>query len=122
MTQHLSVTAFAADLAAQKNNPNVRFIDVRTESEYNACHIDGVKNIPLDQLSAQKDSFNGLKALYIHCASGGRSAQALALLPDFSGEVFDFCGGLNAWKSQGYPFICAQKKSAWSWVMGLFRR
>ena len=118
---NIDIMDFAASLSAYKNCPNVGCIDVRTVEEYKACHIDGVQNIPLQQLVDRQSELESFRTIYIHCRSGNRSAKAVTLLSSFDGKIFDFCGGMNAWKAAGYPVVKA-KKSAWrqwiDWVVG----
>ncbi len=55
-------------------------IDVRTKGEYAGGHINGSKNIPLDQLSSNLSKINKEKTIITCCASGMRSASAKAIL------------------------------------------
>lgn len=64
------------------HDPNLEVIDVRKESEYDAGHVKGASNAPLDTL---RDPFNIALIennfnLYIHCAGGYRSVIAASLL------------------------------------------
>jgi rhodanese-related sulfurtransferase len=52
-------------------------LDVRTKGEYNAGHIRGSVNIPLDKLSDNLGKFKQReKTIITCCASGARSASA----------------------------------------------
>lgn len=56
-------------------------IDVRTPGEFNAGHIKGAKNIPLDKIQSQTASIKKMnKVVILCCQSGMRSAQATSLL------------------------------------------
>ncbi len=57
-------------------------IDVRSFVEFWLGHLDGATNIPVDRLPRDLDA-KGLKKdsrILVYCASGGRSAQAAAVL------------------------------------------
>jgi len=79
-------------------------IDVRTRSEWNSGHPDNAIHLPLDQLGAGMDRLDRAKPLVVICASGSRSAMAAAKLAKagFS-PVYNFTGGMGAWRSAGLP-------------------
>ncbi|MBL0211611.1 MAG: rhodanese-like domain-containing protein [Holophagaceae bacterium] len=55
-------------------------VDVRTPGEFRGGHIEGSKNIPLDDLQARSGELDRARAVVLCCASGSRSAMAVALL------------------------------------------
>jgi rhodanese-related sulfurtransferase len=55
-------------------------IDVRTKGEYQAGHINGSVNIPLDTIAKNISKINRGKAVITCCASGMRSASAKSIL------------------------------------------
>jgi phage shock protein E len=56
-------------------------IDVRTPGEYQAGHVKGAKNIPLDQLpSAIPQLKKEKRTIIVYCRSGQRSGQAISIL------------------------------------------
>lgn len=57
-----------------------QIIDVRTRSEYDAGHIKGSKNIPLDRLKDNISKLRKDKPVITCCASGMRSATAKGIL------------------------------------------
>lgn len=64
------------------HDDRIEIVDVRKPSEFDAAHIKGATNVPLDKLS---DSLNIAmidedKNLYIHCAGGYRSVIAASLI------------------------------------------
>lgn len=105
MITHIGAKEFHSALKTKKNNPTVKFVDVRTVGEYKASHIDGVQNIPLDQLEPYHEEFANAEEIYIQCASGNRSSQAVKKLHNSTAQIYDFCGGLSEWKSLKYPVI-----------------
>ncbi len=61
---------------------STKFVDVRTNTEFNAGHINGAINIPLDQFQKRHTEIDGLgqSPVVIYCRSGNRSGQAVAFL------------------------------------------
>ena len=59
-----------------------KFVDVRTNTEFNTGHINGAINIPLDQFQKRYTEIDGLgqSPVVIYCRSGNRSGQAVAYL------------------------------------------
>jgi phage shock protein E len=57
-------------------------IDVRSESEYQARHLPGAINIPLDRLREEiaRRAPNKEQPLLLHCLSGGRSGIGQGML------------------------------------------
>jgi rhodanese-related sulfurtransferase len=55
-------------------------IDVREPEEYAAGHVPGAALVPLATVPQRLDDLPGTRPLYVVCAVGGRSAQAVAFL------------------------------------------
>jgi rhodanese-related sulfurtransferase len=55
-------------------------LDVRKESEYNAEHLVGVKNFPLDFINSRMNKIDRNEKYYLHCVSGFRSLVAASIL------------------------------------------
>ncbi len=71
-------------------------VDVRTKSEYQAGHIEGSRNLPLDKIKNEAASLKKLnKPLITVCRSGNRSGMAKSILVSAGIEVYN--GG--AWTS-----------------------
>jgi phage shock protein E len=73
-------------------------LDVRTKEEYQAGHIPGSVNIPLQVLESRLASIPKNKAVITCCASGMRSGSAKSLLKARGYEVHN--GG--GWQSLGH--------------------
>ena len=73
-------------------------LDVRTPQEYQAGHIPGSKNVPLQQLeqieyvSVKKDT-----PLFVYCHSGARSSQAVKALARMGYTSVKNIGGIAAY-------------------------
>ena len=74
-------------------------IDVRTEEEFAAKHIDGAINIPVDDLEKRLPELKDKKTteIVVYCQSGGRSAKAAALLKDKGFTKVNDLGGMKNW-------------------------
>jgi rhodanese-related sulfurtransferase len=71
-------------------------IDVRSQGEFAAGHINGAKNIPLNEISSKINDIKKLnKPVIACCASGMRSSQATSILKQNGIEAMN--GG--GWKS-----------------------
>lgn len=86
-----------------KLNPGMVILDVRTPEEYGDGHLPGAVNLNFfatDFLEKVK-AYEG-KQILIHCASGGRSGQALSRLKDTSfGALYHLKSGFTGWQSAG---------------------
>lgn len=81
-------------------------LDVRTGEEFSAGRIPGAKNLDYHSDTFDQDlaSLEKSKSYLIHCASGGRSAQALKkMAPKQFGEVYHLSAGFNGWQQAGKP-------------------
>lgn len=65
-------------------------IDVRTKSEFQAGHIEGSQNIPVDQIKKEAQRLKALnKTIVTVCRSGNRSAVAKSTLTTAGVEVYN---------------------------------
>ena len=98
------------DVLKTDNAGEAIILDVRTPAEYNAEHIEGTANIPLDQIDQHLNTLRGYKHIYVHCASGNRSTQACRKLDTLGMDnIINVEGGLSAWKSEGFPIFRSRK-------------
>ncbi|MGI8698123.1 MAG: adenylyltransferase/sulfurtransferase MoeZ [Mycobacteriales bacterium] len=76
-------------------------VDVREPAEYDIVRIPGSVLIPKGELAARLSSLPQDKPVVLHCKTGGRSAEALAVL---KGAGFSSArhlqGGVTAWATQ----------------------
>lgn len=82
-----------------EENPDAVILDVRTQSEYDAAHIEGAVLLPNESIgTARPEELPELDAeILVYCRSGNRSAQAAKKLADLGyTNVFDF-GGIIDW-------------------------
>lgn len=74
---------------------SVTLLDVRTPGEYSRGHIEGFKNIPVDELREHLDEIEKEKPVYVICQSGLRSYIATRILEGNGHEAYNFSGGFR---------------------------
>ena len=71
-------------------------LDVRTPEEFAGGHVEGARNVPVDELAASLASLPRGRPVVVYCASGMRSARAAAELARAGFDARDL-GGIDAW-------------------------
>jgi rhodanese-related sulfurtransferase len=102
--KQISVDAFKQVIGTEAHNPSIDFINVCTPAEYAEKHIQGVRSVPLDEVAAHVQEFQGKQTIYVHCRSGARSRRAIETLQDLGikAELVNVEGGLMAWDAAGF--------------------
>jgi glyoxylase-like metal-dependent hydrolase (beta-lactamase superfamily II)/rhodanese-related sulfurtransferase len=96
LSQTPRITAVAMHELEEK--PTV--IDVRTPTEWDAGHIAGSINIPLNRLSDRLDEVPATGVVVVHCQGGYRSSTAASMLHKAGrSNLFDLVGGYQAWSA-----------------------
>ena len=73
-------------------------LDVRTFEEYRQGHIPGSKNVPLQSISKVVGIIdNKSTPIFVHCLSGARSRQAVAILKQMGYTNVKNIGGISAY-------------------------
>ena len=76
---------------------NLNVLDVRKNSEYDAEHIVGAGNFPLDFINRNMSELDREKTYYLHCAGGYRSVIASSILKSRGFEdIVNIQGGYKA--------------------------
>jgi glyoxylase-like metal-dependent hydrolase (beta-lactamase superfamily II)/rhodanese-related sulfurtransferase len=105
----ITADSFASDLTE-----NTIVIDVRKPGEYEAEHVQGAINIPLDFINEQMASFPKDKPFVMHCAGGYRSMIAASILKSRGYDQFrEVAGGFGAISKTEVPktnFTCSSSK------------
>ncbi len=84
----------AADRAAGSEAQRPLVLDVRNLGEYEASHLKGALNIPVDELRFRLDEVPRGRPIVVHCRSGFRSHLALRILKQNGfAEVRNLSGG-----------------------------
>ena len=74
---------------------NAILLDVRTEGEYRRGHLNGFRNIPLDDLREHLDELDRGKPVYVNCQTGLRSYLACRLLTQYGFTCAHLSGGYS---------------------------
>ncbi len=81
------------DLESLPFDGSVNLLDTRTSKEYSAGHIEGFKNIPVDELRERIDEIEKGKPVYVICQTGERSYIACRILESYGFEAYNLSGG-----------------------------
>ena len=74
---------------------SITLLDTRTEDEYRRGHIEGFRNIPVDELRQRIGEIETGKPVYVICQSGLRSYIATRILEGHGFEAYNFAGGFR---------------------------
>ncbi len=98
-----SVTSVAAEEVKQALQAGKSPVfDVRKGSEYEAEHLEGAHNTPLNFLNDHLAEFPKDQPFYVHCAGGYRSMIAASILKSRGfHNLLDISGGFDAMKQAG---------------------
>ena len=95
-----------ADLSALlRERPDARLLDVRTHAEFEAEHIPGAYNVPLDTLGEHSAEIRAAitEPVVLICRSGQRAQKAeSALAAAGLANLHVLEGGMNAWTAAGH--------------------
>lgn len=83
------------DAAQLPRDGSVTLLDTRTEKEFSRGHIEGFKNIPVDELRERLHEIEKEKPVYVICQSGLRSYIASRILEGKGYEAYNFSGGFR---------------------------
>ena len=84
-----------SDAAELPRDGSITLLDTRTEGEYRRGHIEGFRNIPVDELRARIGEIEAGKPVYVICQSGLRSYIATRILEGYGFEAYNFAGGFR---------------------------
>ena len=93
----------AGKVAELQRSAEITILDVRSPVEFEAVHIPGSYNLPLDQLLEHRHELRGLEQpMVLVCRSGARARQAELLLREIGlWQLSVLDGGLQAWERAG---------------------
>jgi rhodanese-related sulfurtransferase len=94
----------ATDLADRFEQEGMNVLDVRKASEYNAQHIVGAQNFPLDFINSNMSEVSRDKRYFLHCAGGYRSMITASILKSRGyNDVVNIKGGYKALVETNLP-------------------
>lgn len=70
-------------------------LDVRTAWEYQRGHLDGFRNVPLDDLREHLDELDRSNPVYVNCQTGLRSYLTCRLLTQYGFTCAHLSGGYS---------------------------
>lgn len=83
------------DVKALPRDGSVTLLDARTPQEYARGHIEGFRNIPVDELRGRLEELERNKPVYVICQSGLRSYIACRILAGYGFDTYNFAGGFR---------------------------
>ena len=84
-----------SDVEGLPRDGSATLLDVRTEGEYRRGHLNGFRNIPLDDLREHLDELERDKPVYVNCQTGLRSYLACRLLTQYGFSCSHLSGGYS---------------------------
>lgn len=93
-----------SEAARLRENGSI-LLDVRTNEEFIAGHIDDVVFITLSEIEARAQELDPEIPLIALCRAGGRSQAAAELLAARGFTVSNMSGGMQAWEAAGLDLV-----------------
>ncbi|WP_457666069.1 ArsR/SmtB family transcription factor [Thiolapillus sp.] len=95
----------AAELLKRAREGLVTVLDVRPSEEYEAGHVPGAINVPLDELEARLEELDKDQEVVAYCRGPHcvLAFDAVALLRDKGLVATRLDGGLPEWRLEGHP-------------------
>lgn len=88
-----NVVQYHLDEVSRLVESGAQIIDVRTSGEYSMGHIEGAKNIPVDDLRMRMAEADKDHPVYLYCQSGHRSYLAARILSAHGYDARHLAGG-----------------------------
>lgn len=95
------------------NREDAVLIDVRDQGEFTQGHLPNARHIPLSEVAQRTGELEKFKSrpLIVYCASGARSATAIATLRKAGfDKLYNLRGGIYEWEKAGQPVSRNKKK------------
>ena len=98
--------------AVKLMNADAVVLDLRSPEAFARGHIVNARNIPFDELSANKEKLEKMKSkpIVAVCDAGMTSSRVVESLRKSGVEsVYGLKGGINAWSQANLPLVTAKK-------------
>jgi len=106
-----TVEELTAEAFAHSFQPDWQLLDVRKESEFDAQHLIGAQNFPLDFINRNMSRVSSDQRYYLHCAGGYRSMIAASILKARGiNQVVNIKGGFKALSETDLPKTTFQEQ------------
>jgi rhodanese-related sulfurtransferase/molybdopterin-guanine dinucleotide biosynthesis protein A len=100
----MDIPEIDVEALAAARNADVVLIDVRQPHEFDTARVPGAHLIPLPEVPERIGEVPAdADVVFVICASGGRSAKAVAHYRSQGVEAVNVAGGTLAWIDAGYP-------------------
>ncbi len=106
------LTTLEPQAAVKLINADAVVIDLRSPEAFARGHIVNAKNLPFEDLTANRDKITkyAKKAIIAVCDAGMTSAKAVESLRKSGIEnIFGLKGGINAWTQANLPLVTGKK-------------
>ena len=90
---------------ASDRRTGLSVVDVRTPQEWAAGHIEGSRNIPLEELASRTGELASDRPIVAVCRTGRRSGRAVETLRRLGIEADHVEGGVAAWSDLDLPLF-----------------
>jgi rhodanese-related sulfurtransferase len=87
-----------------------QIVDVRTDREWNAGHIEKALHIPLNELTDKLSELDKAEAIVAVCRTGVRSEKAVEILRSRGFDAENLEGGLRAAAAAGHALVDSDGK------------
>ena len=106
------ITSVEPQAAVGLINADATIVDLRSAEAFSRGHIVNAKNIPLDELDANREKLIKLgdKPIIAVCDTGISSNRAVDMLRKAGVEsVYNLKGGITAWTQANLPLVTGKK-------------
>jgi rhodanese-related sulfurtransferase len=91
------------DEAQKLIDEGAQLIDVRADHEWEAGHLPGATQVPLDELPERTGEIDKDRPVLLYCRGGNRSTMAAAALADAGYDAVKLYEGIVGWDEAGLP-------------------
>jgi rhodanese-related sulfurtransferase len=93
--------ALAPQAAVELIEAGATLIDVRRPYEFEAGHLEGARNVEMNELTAHADEIPRERPVVFYCRTGNRSSMAADAFHQAGYDAHNLAGGIEAWSAEG---------------------